>query len=387
MKTNQLTASKVRAARCPAGKRRELLQDGRGLMLEVTPSGRKRWIQRVAIAGKRRDLALGSAERVTLAQAREAAGRNFDIAREGGDPTSVEDTGTPKFRDGFAAVLALKRGAWKDGGKSEAQWRHTFKAYMRPLHAMPVDAIRTADVVAVLAPIWHGKHETARRVKQRIGEVMEWAAAHGYRDDNPADRAGRVLPKNGHHRQHFRALPYDRVSGALAAVEASKAHVGTKGAFRMLVLTAARSSEVRGMQWSEVDFEAATWTVPAGRMKAGREHRVPLSGAALEVLRGARERTGGEGLVFPAPRGGPLSDMTLSKLIKELGIEAVPHGFRSSFRQWAAEQSSAPREVAEAALAHTNKDKVEAAYQRSDLFERRRALMEEWAEYLERGHA
>ena len=385
MKRNGLTTAFVRTVKAP-GK----YQDGHGLMLQVSRTGGKAWTQRLTIQGKRRDIGLGSLERVSLAQARRLAVANRDAARSGGDPTvaPVEPT-TPTFRDGFEAVLALKRPGWKSGGKSEAQWRATFRDFMGALAAMPIDAIRTEHVLDVLSPIWHDRHETARRVKQRIGEVLEWGIAHDHRVDNPAQRVSRLLASNGHHRKHFRALPYSDVAGAVAAVRASKAWAGTKAAFAFLVATAARSGEVRGATWSEIDLDAAIWTVPGERMKAGRSHAIPLTDAALAVLAEARALSDGSphALVFPAPRGGALSDMTMSKLIGELGIDAVPHGFRSSFRQWAAERTSIPREVCEAALAHVNQDRVEAAYQRSDLFERRRELMDRWAAYLSGGGA
>ena len=239
---------------------------------------------------------------------------------------------------------------------------------------------------AVLIPIWHDKPETARRVRQRIGAVMKWAVAMGYRPDNPAaDALGQALGRQRAVVQHMRALPHSAVADAIATVRASQALVTTKDAFELLVLTAARSGEVRLATWDEVDLDAAVWTIPAARMKAKRDHRVPLSGRTLAILHDARRRSDGTGLVFRSPRGKPLSDMTLSKLIKELGIAAVPHGFRSSFRDWAAERTNTPREVVEAALAHTVRNPTEAAYARSDLFERRRRLMDDWAAYLTGG--
>ena len=375
----KLTAAFVRTIREPGR-----YSDGGGLLLQVTKTGGRSWLQRLVIQGKRRDIGLGSLDRVSLAQARKLASDNRAVARAGGDPTVVAQTPrVPTFAEGFEAVLALKRPAWKAGGKSEAQWLATYRDYMKPLADMPIDAINTAHVLDVLAPIWHDRHETARRVKQRIGEVLEWGIAHDHRVDNPAQRVTRLLGTNGHHRKHHAALPYDRVSDALRAVTASRrAWPCTKLAFEFLILTAARSGEVRGATWNEIDMDAAQWRIPGERMKAGREHRVPLSSRALEVLRAAAEYRDGSGLVFPSVRGKMLSDMTLSKLMKELGFDATPHGMRSAFRQWAAERTNIPREVAELALAHVNKDRVEAAYQRSDLFERRRDLMEAWATYL-----
>ena len=204
------------------------------------------------------------------------------------------------------------------------------------------------------APIWHDKRETARRVRQRIGAIMKWAIAQGHRQDNPAGEAiAAALPRNGAVRKHMAALPHDEVAGALAKVRASAAGASTKLAFEFLVLTAARSREVRLATWDEIDLAAAVWTMPAERMKANREHRVPLCDRAVEILNDARAFSDGSRLVFPSPRRKALSDMTLSKLVKEQGIPAVPHGFRSSFRDWAAERTNHSREVVEAAL-HTS---------------------------------
>ena len=212
---------------------------------------------------------------------------------------------------------------------------------------------------------------------------MKWAVAIGYRPDNPAgDALGQALGRQRVVVQHMRALPHGEVADALATVRTSQAVVTTKDAFELLVLTAARSGEVRLATWAEMDLDAGVWTIPAARMKAKRDHRVPLSGRALAILHDARKRSDGMGLVFRSPRGKPLSDMTLSNLIKGLDIAAVPYGFRSSFRDWAAERTNAPREVVEAALAHTVRNPTEAAYARSDLFERRRRLIDDWAAYL-----
>ena len=357
---------------------------GLGLFAWARPSARGgvrvNYVQRVTIHGRRRDIGIGSVRWVTLTEARAIAHQNMKAARTGGDPRTVLRT-VPTFADGIEAVIAIQRDAWRDSGKSERQWRASLRDYAGALDAKAVDTIGPGDVLAVLTPIWNGKRETARRVKQRIGAVMKWAIAEGHRESNPVDAIGAALPKNGQSKAHHKALPYAAVSGALAAVQASGAYPTTKLAFELLVLTAARSGEVRGMRWSEVD--GRTWTVPASRMKAGRDHRVPLSDAALAVLDQAREYSDGSGLVFPAQRGGIMSDMTMSKMIKRLGIEAVPHGFRSSFRDWASERTNTPHAVMEAALAHNIRDKAEAAYARSDLLAKRAELMAAWARYLD----
>ena len=256
---------------------------------------------------------------------------------------------------------------------------------MRRLGQKRVDQITTADVMAVLIPHWHTKSETMQRVRQRIGTVMKWAVAQGYRGDNPAgDAISAALPKNGSVRRHQRALPFGEVSAALHRVKRSGAFEPTVLAFEFLVLTACRSGEVRLATWDEIDFDTATWTVPANRMKSKRDHRVPLSARTQGVLQEAREFVDSSGLVFPSPRGGAISANTISKLLRELDIDAVPHGFCSSFRDWAAECSDATREVCELALAHVNSDRVEAAYRRTDLFEQRRVLMEQWSGFVGR---
>ena len=358
--------------------------DGLGLSLLVTPTGGRCWIQRLTIAGRVRELGLGGYPVVTLAQAREAALANKRLARQGGDPLAEKrKRAVPTFAEAAAQVLALHRPGWRND-KHAAQWEATLRQYAFPLLGdRLVHTITAADILAVLAPIWHVKAETARRVRQRIGAVMKWAIAQGFRADNPAgDTLSQALGRQADVTQHMRALPHREVAGAIHAVQDSQAGLSTKLAFAFLVLTAARSGEVRLATWEEVDLEAKVWAVPAERMKAQRAHRVPLSDRVVQVLTEAQALADGSGLVFPSPTGKPLSNMTLSKLLKDLDIPAVPHGFRSSFRDWAQECTNAPRAVMEAALAHANPDKVEAAYARSDLFERRRTLMDQWAGYL-----
>ena len=246
-----------------------------------------------------------------------------------------------------------------------------------------MDRITTADVMACLLPIWHTRPETARRVRQRIGAVMRWAIAQGYRTDNPAgDAITAALPSNMGRRRHHRALPHADVAASLATVRASAAYPTTVLAFEFLVLTACRSGEIRGARWDEINLAEATWTLPATRMKTARQHRVPLPTRAVELLAEAQRFRDRSGLVFPSATGRELSDATLSKLMREHNIPAVPHGYRSSFRDWAAELTDTPRQICELALAHVNNDRVEAAYQRSDLFDRRRQLMQDWADYL-----
>ena len=348
------------------------------------------FVQRLTVHGKRVDIGLGSPKwgAVTLSDARAKAVANHRIARTGGDPRRGAAT-VPTFEEAADAVIRMHAATWRDGGKTEKQWRASLRDYAVPkLGKMPVSRIASADVLAVLIPIWNTKRETARRVRQRIGAVLKWSIAEGHRTDNPAgDAIAEALPKNGNHRKHFQALPHERVSGAVRRVRASKAWAGTRLAFEFLVLTAARSGEVRGARWHEIDMDAAIWTIPGERMKAGKPYRVPLTGRAIEVLQEAAAYRDSSGLVFPSARGKVLSDMTMSKLLKGLRIDAVPHGFRSSFRDWASERTNTPHAVMEAALAHVVRDKVEAAYARSDLLDKRRELMERWAAYLARESA
>ncbi len=341
-------------------------------------------MQRLVIRGRRHELGLGSIPLVPLAEAREKAIANRKLAREGGDPLAEKRRiqRTPTFEEAAAKVLEQKRPGWRSP-KHGLQWWATLKTHAFPyLGQRPVSEITSADVLDTLQRIWHSQPDTAQRVRQRIHAVLEWAIAMQYRIDNPSDRLGPVLGKQRKVVRHMRALPHGEVAASLAAIRAATVRPVVKLVFEFMVLTAARPGEARGARWSEMDRNAAVWTVPADRMKALREHRVPLSVPALKVLDAAQPLGAGDcPLVFPTAQGKPLTDMALSSLLKKLEIAAVPHGFRSTFRDWAAEETNHPREVVEAALAHTVRDKVEAAYARSDLFERRRRLMDEWAAY------
>jgi len=364
--------------------------DGRGsgglsLRVKRTARGRlaKSWGQRITVDGRPRNLGLGSWPHVSLAEARQKCVLNL-LARQRGELLTGSKRSVPTFEQAVEKVIAIHAAGWKDGSRSEKDWRATLRDYAMPrLGRLRVDRIKAPDVMRVLLPIWNEKRVTARRVRQRISAVMLWAIAQGYREDNPAGAAvGAALPKNGVRPQHLAALPYAEVAGAIATVRGSGAYPATGLAFEFLVLTACRSGEVRGARWEEVDLEAREWRIPAARMKTNREHRVPLSSRALAVLEEAQALADGSGVVFPSERGRALDGAAIVKLVRDLGIGAVPHGFRSSFRDWAAECTDAPREVCELALAHVNSDRVEAAYRRTDLFERRRALMEQWAAFL-----
>ena len=362
---------------------------GLGLSLLVRPASRgglaKCWTQSVRIGGKPTSVGLGRYPVVTLARARDKALENARAIDEGRDPRRRAARGVPTFAEAVETVIAIHAGNWKPGSRNEEGWRASLRDYALPrLGRMPVDAVTGSDVMDVLEPIWTVKRETARRVRSRISAVMKWAVAQGHRTDNPAgDALAAALPNNAAAPEHRRALPHAEVGAALSKVRRSDAYRGATFAFEFLVLTAARSGEVRTARWEDVDLDDRVWTVPAERMKAGRAHRVPLSDRALAVLDAARtELDHGRGAVFPSPTGVTQTHRPMGDLMRALHINAVPHGFRSSFRDWAAECTEAPREVCELALAHVNSDRVEAAYRRSDLFERRRVLMQQWADYL-----
>ena len=358
--------------------------DGNGLYLEVQPSGTRSWIQRLAIRGRRRELGLGGFPLVSLKEARAQAFANRRLARAGGDPLAEKRRAKnmPTFAAAAERVWTQMQPGWRNP-KHVLDWKSSLTRFAFPyLGKIPVCEVTSADLIETLRPVWHVRPATARRVRQRIGAVMEWAVAMELRTDNPCGRIGSVLGPQQDLVQHMRALPHGQVAAAIETVRASKATASIKLAFELLVLTAARSGEARGARWDEIDLDEAIWTIPATRTKAKREHRVPLCERATQVLDAARTLGAAGPLVFPSARGKLLTDQMLSRLLRDVEIAAVPHGFRSSFRDWAAERTNHPREVIEAALAHAVQNKVEAAYARSDLFERRRYLMDDWATYL-----
>ena len=359
---------------------------GHGLSLLVKRAAcgglSKSWAQAIRPGGSATSVGLGAYPVVTLAAARTKAIENARAVAEGRDPRR-RTRSVPTFAQACDAVIAIHAAHWK-GARNEREWRASLRDYAMPgLGGRRIDAITTDHVMAVLLPIWSTKRITAQRLRQRIGAVMKWAVAKGYRQDNPAaDAIAAALPNNRVAPKHQRALPHASVGTALARVRKSGGYPGTVLAFEFLVLTAARSAEIRGARWAEIDRAGAVWSIPGERMKAGREHRVPLPPRALEVLDEAAARLGGDDLVFPSPTGKVANHSPMATLLRELKVGAVPHGFRSSFRDWAAECTDAPREVCELALAHVNNDRVEAAYRRSDLFDRRRELMHAWAAYI-----
>ena len=381
----KLTDAKIRKESKPGR-----YPDGNNLHLRIWPSGSKSWVQRLMVGGKRIDLGLGPYPVVSLAEARRKALEKLALAKAGGNPLSekreAEKQETmPTFESLARQHIAENRHSWRNA-KHASQWLSTLETYAFPyIGHIKVNELTRKQVVDSLSPVWHTKAETARRVRQRIRAVMDRAIALEYADNNPAgDAINGALTKMPRLRAHHRAAPYVELPEALRTVRESTASAQVKLAFEMLALTACRSGEVRGMTWSEVDLNSATWTIPAERMKAGRPHKVPLARRALEILGEVRTISDGNGLVFPAPRsGGILSDMAFTQVLRRLGLDFVPHGLRSSFRDWAAEQTNAPHAVMETVLAHTVGNSTEQAYFRSDLFDLRRGLMEKWGAYLQ----
>ena len=376
---NTLTLARIR--RAGPGK----LFDAFGLILRVRETGAKNWIWRGTVHGVRRELGLGAWPLVTLDAARELAFEYTREAKRGNDPRTLKQgDGVPTMADACKAVIRLHEPTWKHGRLQADRWRQSFDDYVLPrLGRRKVSDLTTADVMAVLLPIWTEKPSAAREVKQRLSTVFRWAIAEGLRTHDPAGAAiAAALPKvNG--RENHKAVPHAEVSGTLAKIKASGRTGPVKLALEFLILTAARANEALGARWDEVDMDAATWTIPASRMKAKREHRVPLSTAAVEVLTAARELGSNDGLIFSSKRHGvPLSDASFRMMLRALKVEATVHGFRSSFRSWAADEGVS-RDIAEAALAHVVRG-VEGAYQRSDLMGRRRELMQSWADYVQR---
>ena len=356
------------------------------MRVHTTANGRvsRSWGQRIRIGGQITNLGLGSFPAITLASARGRAVKNAQIIAEGGDPRTPVAT-IPTFAQSAEIVLGIHAEGWKDR-RGPGIWRSSLERYAYPtIGSKLVSEVTAADVMTILAPEWTTKRETMMRLRRRLSAIFKWAVAQEYRADNPAgDAIGAALPKTGARVTHQRALPHAEVAGAIATIRATSAWPATKLALELLVLTATRSGETRLATWDEIDLDNRVWTIPAERTKTANEHRVPLSGAALDVLRQAQALGDGAGLIFPSARGKTLSDSTISKLVKENGIGAVPHGFRSSFRDWCGDNGVA-REVAEACLAH-EVGGVEGAYFRSDLYQRRVEVMEQWAEYISDGH-
>ena len=355
---------------------------GHGLSLLVKPmaNGRwsKTWSQRVKIGGKVTSVGLGSYPVITLAEARARALENARAVAAGKDPRTGD---APTVAEAWEEVIRLRRPSWRDGGKSENQWRASFRDYVEPtLGSKSVSEVTTADVLAVLLPHWHERAETMRRVKQRLGAVLGWALAQGHRDDNPArsEALTAALPKQPAG-SHQRALSPEDIPAAVAAIRIGTASPVVKLAVEFVVLTGCRSGEARNATWNEIDGDA--WTIPGERTKTAKPHRIPLSSRALELLDEARELCDGAELIFGAPRTGkPLSDNTLGKALRTVEIPATIHGMRASLRDWLAAEG-VPYELAEAVLAHQPRG-IAKSYRRDDLLEARRPIMQRWAHHV-----
>lgn len=389
IRPKEMTAAAVAKLREPG---RYAVGGAEGLYLRITPAGTRIWVCRLRLGEKRVDFGLGDYPNVSLSDARDKARETRRTARTGADPRPPKPVmptakSSMLFRTAAAELVASKRDEWKNA-KHRAQWANTLETYAHPvLGDMDVAEIKLADVLKVLQPIWLAKTETATRVRGRIESVLDYATVHEWRrGDNPARWAGlldKVLPAPGKvaKTEHYKAMPLDQLPDFMREL------AGTAGAsalaLRLLVLTAARSGEIRGARWGEFDFVEKVWTIPAERMKAGVEHRVPLSTQALHLL-SQIPRFDGVELLFPSARkmDKPISEMAMTSLMRKRDMEYVPHGFRSTFRDWAGDHTEFPRELLEAALAHTLGSKVEAAYRRKDALERRRPLMQAWSDEL-----
>jgi integrase len=392
--------NKLSALAVARAKARGYLADGGGLYLQITPNGSKSWVFRFREGAKLREMGLGPTHTLTLGEARDAAlicrkqrlaGLDPIAARQEARATArLEAAKALTFQQCAEAYIETHKAGWHNS-KHAAQWGSTLKAYAYPiLGNLPVAAIDTGLVLMALEAIWNTKPETASRLRQRIESILDWARVRGYRaGDNPARWKGHLdhsLPARGKVAKvkHHAALPYANIGPFMNKL---RGQPGTSAlALEFAILTAARTGEVLGVTWAEIDLSAAVWIVPASRMKAGREHRIPLSDASLAVLREAAKRQPPKApaaAVFPGAKSGkPLSSMALLMTLRRMDRgDLTAHGFRSTFRDWAAEQTNYPGEVAEAALAHTPGDKVEAAYRRGDLFDKRRQLMDAWATY------
>ena len=383
-----LSMARLSAARVKAIKKPGMHGDGNGLYLRVTGSGSRSWMQRIVIHGRRRDLGLGGYPAIGLAEARALALANKALVTAGRDPLAERHrANVPTFREAAKQVYESNLPRWRSGKHTVNWWRSLERHAFPGIGDVRVDRIRRSDVLSVLEPIWAVRPETARRVRQRIRTILQWCEAHDYCAGNAAGEAlnGALPPMPRLKAHHHRALPYPEVIKALETVHASHASLAAKLCLRFLVLTAARSGEARGATWDEIDKDAREWRIPAQRMKGGVQHRVPLTGPALAVLEEASQLRDNSRLVFPSPvrPGHPMSDMTLTKVLRATGLaeRATVHGFRSTFRDWAAECTSAPHAVMELSLAHAVGSSVEQAYARSDLIAKRRVLMDQWAKF------
>lgn len=379
--------------------------DGGGLHLLVKETGARSWVYRFMLRGKSRDVGLGAAagpDAISLSAARDLAAALRLKVKAGIDPLAERQREAAEalaaaqaaqvagitFKAVTEAYIRANEGSWRND-KHRQQWRNTLATYVYPVVGeLPVADVGTAHVLKILEPIWRDKPETASRVRGRIETVLDAAKARGYREgENPARWRGhiaQILPARSRlTRGHHKALPYGAIPECVAQLRSREAMAAL--ALEFVILTAARTGEALGATWNEVDLERAVWTIPAARMKAGKEHRVPLSARAVEILETVKPLE--KGWLFPAANGGKLSGMAMTMLLRRMHVDATVHGFRSAFRDWAAECTGYAHEVCEMALAHAIGNKAEAAYRRGDLFEKRRRLMGDWAAYCASGGA
>lgn len=373
--------------------------DGNGLYLQVSPSGSKSWVYRFMVAGRAREMGLGSLLNISLAEARERATEARKLAKAGIDPIEgakaaesariLAAATSRTFKDCAEQYIKAHRAGWKSE-KHAAQWSATLETYAYPIIGnLPVGAVDTGLILQVLEPIWKTKTETASRVRGRVESVLSWATVRGFRSgENPATWRGHLdnllaEPRKVTKVKHHPALPYGDIAAFLPEIR--NASGISARALEFLILTATRTGEIIGADWSEVDLKARAWTIPGSRMKGGREHRVPLSVQAIDILNAMKAYRQSD-YIFPGQRTGkPLSSMALLEVLRGIGRgDITAHGFRSTFRDWAAEQTNFPREVVEMALAHSIVNKTEAAYRRGELFEKRAKLMQAWADYCDK---
>ena len=366
--------------------------DGQGLYLNISKGGTRSWVHRVVVDGRRRDIGLGGFPAVGLAEARRKAEANRRVIGAGGDPVQDkrQSRAIPTFREATTKCHANLLPTWRNPDHGR-YWLASLELHALPaIGAMRVDTVTTADVLDVLSPIWTAKPVTASRVRQRCRQVFKWAQARGYIGVNPAGEAiDGGLPRQRHKPDHHKTLGYDQIASLYADVRDAEAiSKGARLCLQWVVLTACRSGEARGATWDEISDDGTMWTIPGSRMKAGVEHRVPLSDEARQVLKQAQALDDGSGYLFPSivRLGRPLSDDALPSVLRRTGWadKTTTHGLRAAFRTWALECTSVPWAVAEMALAHRVGNSVAQAYVRGDLFERRAALMQDWSEYVTR---
>jgi integrase len=390
------TIGKLTALAVDKAKRRGYYGDGGGLFLQVSTSGSKSWVFRFKDAGRLREMGLGATHTIGLAEAREKARECRRLRLDVIDPIEARKVARSQarlaaatattFKDCAERYIASHRAGWRSATHA-AQWPSTLSRYVYPVFgSLPVQRVDVGLVLKVLEPIWTAKPETANRVRGRIESVLDWATARGYRQgDNPARWRGHLeilLPKKSKMRQvkHHAALPYAEIGDLMVRLKQQKGAAAR--ALEFTILTAARTGEVIGAQWSEINLAERLWTIPAERMKSGKEHRVPLSDAARAILEQMQAMRQDDSIFSGGRAGQSISNMAMAMTLRRMGRgDLTVHGFRSSFRDWTAERTGFPNEVAEMALAHVVSDKVEAAYRRGDLFQKRRQLMDAWARF------